>query len=601
MSGRFVRASKYRHIFGQTCKKELCYDNIKLSNNAWDSNLLSVNPFYLSVNWNAGAGGALAVIPLNERGKLPDQVNLFRGHTAAVLDTDWNPFHDQVLASGGDDSKIMIWKVPEDYTVMEPYEDVHPIAELKGHSRKVGLVQYHPTAANVLASSSADNTIKLWDCEKGVAHVSLKMDVMCQSMSFNADGTRLVTTSRDKKVRVWDPRTDKPVSVGNGHAGAKNPRVVWLGSLDRFATTGFSKMSDRQIALWDPTNLSEPIGGFTTLDTGSGILMPFWDDGTKVIYLAGKGDGNIRYYEYENDVFHYLSEFKSVDPQRGIAFLPKRGVNVSENEVMRAYKSVNDSIIEPISFIVPRRSESFQSDIYPPAPSGKPSLTAEEWASGKDAQPDLLDMSTLYESKGTVEKAVSATVPSAGAQVQKHNEEKVETPKPEAQPVSKPKESAEEQKPSKEPEVKPTTPSASKVEEPSKKRDEDNHQKEETVTQPKREKTPVEKSFPKPASSPVTFSEDVKKEPSEEKKLEVSDEAPKAAPLAESKKVEEKEPFYVSKDKKDISAVNLADLNKRFEGFEKRYEEELAIRDWKIAQLEDKLAKLTEAIKEKCN
>lgn len=31
----------------------------------------------------------------------------------------------------------MIWKVPEDYTVMEPYEDVHPIAELKGHSRYV--------------------------------------------------------------------------------------------------------------------------------------------------------------------------------------------------------------------------------------------------------------------------------------------------------------------------------------------------------------------------------------------------------------------------------------------------------------------------------
>lgn len=40
-------------------------------------------------------------------------------------------------------------------------------------------------------------------------------------------------------------------------------------------------------------------------------------------------DGNIRYFEYENDKFEFLSEYKSPDPQRGIAFLPKRGVNVS--------------------------------------------------------------------------------------------------------------------------------------------------------------------------------------------------------------------------------------------------------------------------------
>jgi coronin-1B/1C/6 len=51
-----------------------------------------VNPEYLSVNWDSSGGGAFAVIPLNERGKLPDQMPLFRGHTAAVLDTDWCAF-----------------------------------------------------------------------------------------------------------------------------------------------------------------------------------------------------------------------------------------------------------------------------------------------------------------------------------------------------------------------------------------------------------------------------------------------------------------------------------------------------------------------------
>lgn len=47
------------------------------------------NPQYISVNWEASGGGAFAVIPINEKGRLPEQLPLFRGHTAVVLDTDW--------------------------------------------------------------------------------------------------------------------------------------------------------------------------------------------------------------------------------------------------------------------------------------------------------------------------------------------------------------------------------------------------------------------------------------------------------------------------------------------------------------------------------
>jgi hypothetical protein len=47
------------------------------------------NPEYLSVNWEASGGGAFAVIPINEKGRLPEQIPLFRGHTGPVLDTDW--------------------------------------------------------------------------------------------------------------------------------------------------------------------------------------------------------------------------------------------------------------------------------------------------------------------------------------------------------------------------------------------------------------------------------------------------------------------------------------------------------------------------------
>lgn len=77
---------------------------------------------------------------MNEKGKVPDQIPLFRGHTAAVLDTDWNPFNDRIIASGADDGKVFLWHVPEGFTLhidAEEIEDVAPVSKLTGHSRWV--------------------------------------------------------------------------------------------------------------------------------------------------------------------------------------------------------------------------------------------------------------------------------------------------------------------------------------------------------------------------------------------------------------------------------------------------------------------------------
>jgi hypothetical protein len=70
-----------------------------------------------------------------------------------------------------------------------------------------------------------------------------------------------------------------------------------------------------------------------------------------------QGDGNIRFYEMvenDNSVLYYLEEHKTSEPQRGLAFMPKRGVNVNEIEITRAYKLLNTAV-EPISFKVPRK------------------------------------------------------------------------------------------------------------------------------------------------------------------------------------------------------------------------------------------------------
>lgn len=397
----------------------MCYENLKITKNAWDSNIIQSNGKYLSVNWDSSGGGAFGVIPLNEVGKAPDTVSLFRGHKGPVLDTAFNPFNSQEIVSCSDDGKILLWEIPEDYSFhkyLDEDDQIKDITEpkkvLSGHTRKVGHVEFHPCAENVLASCSLDYTVKIWNLETGKPEITLQHKDLVTSFAFNYNGSLLATTSRDKKLRIWDIRTGKVLSEGPGHTGAKPSRVEWLGNTDRIVTTGFSKLSDRQVGVWDVNDIEKgPIDGFLVIDSSSGVLIPVFDESNSILYIAGKGDGNIRYYEYENDVLFELSQYSSTDPQRGFAVAPKRTVNLKENEILRSFKTVNDSLIEPISFIVPRKSELFQDDIYPDAPSDKPALSAEEWFAGKETNgPLLISMEAIYDGvKPTVRESAPST------------------------------------------------------------------------------------------------------------------------------------------------------------------------------------------------
>jgi len=154
-------------------------------------------------------------------------------------------------------------------------------------------------------------------------------------------------------------------------------------------------------AIWDTKDFSKPLSR-QTIDTSSGLIMPFFDRDTSVLFLAGKGDGNIRYYEIVDEApyIHYLSEFKSANPQRGMAMLPKRGVNVSDCEIVRMLK-LGVKLMEPISFQVPRKSDIFQPDLFPDCFSGEPALTCAQWIGGENSTPKISSLERGFVKKET--------------------------------------------------------------------------------------------------------------------------------------------------------------------------------------------------------
>ena len=66
-----------------------------------------------------------------------------------------------------------------------------------------------------------------------------------------------------------------------------------MGDKDRLATTGFSKMSDRQVALWETGSLGNV--KTITIDQTSGVLMPFWTD-NNILFLGTPTPAVLSYY-----------------------------------------------------------------------------------------------------------------------------------------------------------------------------------------------------------------------------------------------------------------------------------------------------------------
>ena len=394
LSFRGVRASKFRHVYGQTARKDKCYENVKITKDAHDSNCCAANPKFLAIITEVAGGGAFIVLPLEKTGRLDLNVGKVTGHAGPVLDIKWNPFNDNVIASASEDCTVKLWHIPDGGFTGNVQQW---LVELRGHKRRCTYIEWHPTADNVLLSAGSDHLIFVWNIGTGtpINIIECHPDVI-YSMSFNRDGSLLATTCKDKQLRIVEPRTGRVIKEGTCHVGSKASKVVYLGDTGRLFTTGFSRQSDRQYALWSQEDLSTPLR-CEMIDSSSGILFPFYDPDTRMVYVAGKGDGNIRYYEIvdEEPWIHYLTQYLSGSPQRGLGYMPKRGVQTQVCETFRFYKlHATRGLCEPISMIVPRKSETYQDDLYPDTAAPTPALTAEEWIKGNNRDPVLMSMKT---------------------------------------------------------------------------------------------------------------------------------------------------------------------------------------------------------------
>uniref|UniRef100_A0ABM5EZT7 Coronin n=1 Tax=Pogona vitticeps TaxID=103695 RepID=A0ABM5EZT7_9SAUR len=332
------------------------------------------------------AGGQVAILELSKPGRLPDSDMPTIQNGVPVSDLCWDPFDPQRLAIAGEDAKIRLWRVePGGLQKML----LEPEIVLQGHTEKIYSVKFHPLASDILASSSYDMSLRVWDVRAG--RQELKLDGhrdQIFSLAWSPDGRRLASVCKDGKIRVFEPRqSSECLQEGPGPEGSRGARIVWVCGGQYLLVSGFDSQSERQLSLYQAKSVTDGPVAVVNLDVSPSTLIPFYDPDTSMVFLSGKGDTRLFMYEVvpEAPFFLECNSFFSSDPHKGFQFLPKTECDVREVEIARALR-LRQSSVEPVAFRLPRvKKEFFQDDLYPDTEVWwEPALSAAAWLKGSD-------------------------------------------------------------------------------------------------------------------------------------------------------------------------------------------------------------------------
>jgi WD40 repeat protein len=164
-----------------------------------------------------------------------------RGHTEAVTAVAFGS-DDRLLASGSADKTVKLWDA---VTGKE-------VRSLRGHEKSVTCLAFSPDC-NRLVSGSADSTVKIWDTATGRELYSLKGHTdSVTAVAYSPDGRHVLSGCADRMVWVWDPDAGRTIAEYKGHTEPINGIAISPDGKTVASVSGSRNGSARagEAALW---------------------------------------------------------------------------------------------------------------------------------------------------------------------------------------------------------------------------------------------------------------------------------------------------------------------------------------------------------------
>jgi WD40 repeat protein len=204
-------------------------------------------------------------------------------HSSWVRSIAFSP-DGMMLASGSDDQKVKLWSFDRYTGKLSPA----PIQPLPDHTYRVRSVAFNPQNNNMLASSSYDNTVRLWNVETGKCQKILDEHTdWVWTAIFSQDGSKLVSSSKDRTLKIWDVSTGKCLQTCSVAADIQS---VAFSPDDKILAAG---SDDKTVKLWNfQIDRALPLAEHSTVELGK--------HDNYVRSVAFDRDGNLASAGYDN-------------------------------------------------------------------------------------------------------------------------------------------------------------------------------------------------------------------------------------------------------------------------------------------------------------
>lgn len=166
---------------------------------------------------------------------------------------------DVILATGSADKTVRLW---EALTGKGKFI-------LKGHAQAIKVVEFSPDG-KTLATGSNDGAVKLWNVTTGKELFSLKGEEAVNCLSFAPDGKTLASAGDDRLIRLWNVVTGKQLCTLKAHTDSINA-IRFNRDSSMLASTG----ADKTVRLWQYQ--SEPSNALNTSQSAQSRTIKYLD------------------------------------------------------------------------------------------------------------------------------------------------------------------------------------------------------------------------------------------------------------------------------------------------------------------------------------
>ena len=387
-----MSTSKFKNALGADAKQK--FTDCSVSTVSTEGRLIAVNSDFLAMAWSNV--GEIVVVDSATPFRIKRDQPRIKGHHSQVLDLEFSPFSNELLACTYDDCTVSLWRIPEEGLTEHITQEVQTFQR---HTKKASFVNFNPVASDVMCTAAALGEIFIWNAAKGEAFVELKADDTPTITQWNPNGSLLGVTTKNKMINIFDPRANKMVLKQQVNEAFQSAKFTWTDN-DTFVTSSWTKTGAKTLKLWDVRKVKEDLsseGEVTSIqiDTSKTVTTPFADKESKLIYCVGKGEASTHIFDYNEGKFVKGISFASSEPSICSVMFERRCVDYNTLEIDRFARYVNSGKVFYVSFTIPRRNPIFDPTLYPPVESGEAALTYDQWVGGETAEPVKKEITTF--------------------------------------------------------------------------------------------------------------------------------------------------------------------------------------------------------------